>query len=88
MAEIKSITRAHTKQNFPEVNGKVVERVELAAETEYYGITIRFQDKTALTFTVSFEPYVVAEPVFTDWTGGEEKTLKQYQPIRSKVPTA
>ena len=72
-------------REFPEVKDKIVDLVEFSAETDYYGITIRFQDKTALTFSI--EPCVVAFPVFADWTGGEEKQMKRYQPIRSKVPT-
>ena len=70
-------------QNFPEVKGKIVEKVELAVESDYYGISIRFQDKTALSFTI--EPSVTAFPVYADWTDGEEKMLNEYEPVRSKV---
>jgi hypothetical protein len=47
-----------TRQDFPETKDKIVEIVEITAEPDYYGITIRFQDKTALTFVI--EPCVVA----------------------------
>lgn len=70
-------------QDFPEVKNKIVERVELTVESDFYSITIRFQDKTALSFVI--EPCVVASPVYEDWTGGEGKTLKEYSPIRSRV---
>ena len=73
-------------QNFPEVKDKIVEKVELVVESDYYGISIRFQDKTALSFTI--EPSVTASPVYADWTNGEEKSLKEYTPIRSKVSFA
>jgi hypothetical protein len=72
-----------TRQEFPEVKGKTVDFVELAADSDFYGITIRFQDKTSLTFTV--EPAVITFPVLADWTGGEEKLLKEYQPMQSKT---
>jgi hypothetical protein len=72
-----------TRQDFPETKDKVVEIVELTVEPDYYGITIRFQDKTALSFVL--ETCVFAFPVYEDWTSGEAKPLKQYRPIRSEI---
>ena len=71
------------RQYFPEAIDKIVELVELAVEPGYYGITIRFHDKTALTFVI--EPCVFTFPVHEDWTSGEAKILKQYPPIRSEI---
>jgi hypothetical protein len=87
MADIKGThsPEDHTRQDFPEVRDKIVDNVELSAQPDYYGITIRFQDKTTLTFKI--ELCLVASPIYSDWTSGEEKTLTRYQPIRSKVPT-
>ena len=79
MAAIKSTTR----QDFPEVKGKIVDTVELDIEMSFYGITLRFQDRTSLTFSI--EPCVFTFPVYADWTGGEEKILKKYQPVRNVV---
>ena len=72
-----------TRQYFPEGIDKIVELVELSFEADYYGITIRFQDKTALSFVI--EPCVFAFPVYEDWTSGEAKILKEYPPIRSEI---
>ena len=72
------------KQDFPEVKGKVIESVQFTADTDYYGICIRFQDKTGLAFTIE-SCGIVAFPSFADWTNGEEKTLKEYPPVRSTV---
>ena len=69
--------------DFPEVKGKIVNAVEVHADHEYYGITICFQDETTLSFTV--EPCVVAFPVYAGWENGEEKTIKKYKPVRSKI---
>lgn len=74
-----------TRHEFPEVNGKTVELVELVVEPDFYGITIRFTDKTSLSFVM--EPCVFAFPVHEDWNNGESKILKQYPPIRSKLST-
>lgn len=79
MAEDKGTSR----QEFPEVRGKVVEVVELEIEADFYGIAIRFQDKTSLTF--SMESCVFAFPVMEDWTDGEGKIIKEYEPVRSRV---
>lgn len=69
-------------QDFPEVKDKIVDRVELSVEPTFYGITIRFQDKTALLFKI--EQSVAAFPVYEDWTSGEAKILKEYTPVRSE----
>lgn len=72
-----------TRRYFPEAIDKIVELVELAVEPGYYGITIRFHDKTSLSFVI--EPCVFTSPVYEDWTEGEAKILKQYPPIRSEL---
>lgn len=74
------------KQEFPELKGKIVDYVGIIAESDYYGITIRFQDKTALTFAI--EPCVFTFPVFEDWTDREAKIIKEYDPIQSSIGRA
>lgn len=69
------------KQDFPEVKGKIIDRVEIVADADYCGIDIRFQDKTSLAF--SFESCVVVSPEYSDWTSGEQKPIKEYKPVRS-----
>jgi len=89
MAENKSngSPERHTSRrevlNFPEVNGKIVEAVEVFSDHEYYAISIRFQDKTALQFPL--ETAVFAVPTFSDWTDGNEKPIKKYKSVRSHV---
>jgi hypothetical protein len=82
MAVNKGITP--TRQDFPEAVGKTVEIVELSADSDFYGITIRFHDKTSLTFNV--EPAVITFPVLSVWPKGEEKILKEYPPVQGKTP--
>lgn len=74
-----------TRLDFPEVKDKTVEIVEVIVEPDRFGISVRFQDKTSLNFTI--EPCVFAFPVYEDWTDGEAKVLKQYQPIRNRIST-
>jgi hypothetical protein len=79
----ETLPNQRQRQQFPEVRGKIVDNVELSADYDYYGIIIRFNDKTALTFRI--ESSVVTFPAFLDWANGEEKPLKRYEPIRSKA---
>ena len=75
-----------TKHDFPEVKGKIVDLVEFEIEPDFYGISIRFQDRTSLTF--SMEPCVFTFPIYSRWTDkGEEEVIKEYQPLRSQVST-
>lgn len=69
--------------DFPETRDKIVENIEVHSDHEYYGITIRFTDKTALNF--SFETAVFAFPRLSDWTDGNEKRLKKYKSVRSHI---
>jgi len=84
MADNQSTPAPRARQDFPEVKDKIVEIVELSVESDYYGISIRFQDKTSLTFSI--EPAVFTFPIYSQWTDGEEKILKEYQPVSSDVP--
>lgn len=87
MAENKGThsPESRTRQEFPEVKDKIVDVVEFDIEPDFYGITIRFHDKTSLTF--SMEPCIFTFPVLEDWAGGEAKIIKEYQPIGSRVST-
>jgi len=69
--------------DFPETHDKIVENIEVFSDHEYCGITIRFTDKTALTFTL--ETAVFVFPVYSDWTGGNDTVLKKYKSVRSKI---
>ena len=72
--------------DFPEVKDKLLDSIEVFSDHEYYAITVRFQDKTALNFAM--ETAVFTFPVLSDWTGGNEKILKQYKSVRSNIKRA
>ena len=78
-------TNGHASElaDFPEVTGKIVQAVEIHSDHEYYGLTIKFEDRTALNFT--FETAVFAFPVLSDWETGDETILKKYKGVRSKI---
>jgi hypothetical protein len=83
MADHK-VTRSHRIRKvlrFPQTKGKIVADVELSISPEYSVVDIRFQDKTALTF--SLEPCFQVTPVLADWKTGDYKLLKRWHPVLS-----
>jgi len=66
---------------FPQTKGKIIAAVELSLSTEYRVVDIRFQDKTALTF--SLEPCFRIAPVLADWKTGNYRLLKRWRPVLS-----
>jgi hypothetical protein len=78
--------KSRIHQDFPEVKGKTVEMVEISAGSDYYGVIIRFQDNTSLSFAIEPSVTTVATvPVYSQWTDGNEKVLKEYEPVRSET---
>ena len=90
MADIKRTHRINLDTSlreltdFHEVKGKVIAGVEISSDLDHFDITISFQDKVTLTLIV--EPCVAVFPILAAWENGEEKTLKEYEPVRSKIP--
>ena len=72
--------------DFPEVKDKIVNGVEVSNDLDHFEITINFQDNTALALIL--EPCVVVFPILSKWENGEETPLKEYEPVRSKIPEA
>ena len=87
MAEHKSngSPDGHTSElaEFPEVHGKIIDRVELFSDSESFAITLKFEDRTSLHFTM--EPAVFAFPTLSDWKDGNETVLKKYKGVRSEI---
>ena len=68
---------------FPEVKGKKLEGVEFSNSTDYYGIHLRFEDQTDLTFQV--EPGFTLFTLYSDWKTRDGRRLKEWPPIRSRI---
>jgi hypothetical protein len=66
---------------FPEVKGKVVERVEVSIIGGDCAIGMLFQDRTYLAFEI--EPVIRITPDFSDWKTKNYKPLKRWRPITS-----
>ena len=78
MAEDK-VTRTVTR--FPEAKGKIVESIEVCVTADHHSINVNFTDSTAIV--ISVEPSFTLFPYLGDWTTGECKKLKEWEPINS-----
>ncbi len=65
---------------FPEVKGKVVERVEVSTG-DMCAIGILFQDRTYLAFEI--DPFLRITPDFSHWKTGNYKPLKRWRSVTS-----
>lgn len=74
----------HTSEvaDFPEVIGKIVQKVELHSGRDVYSLSVYFEDRTALHFIQ--ESGICSFPTLSDWTDGNETVLKEYEPVQSK----
>ena len=70
-----------TRVRISEVKGKIVENIEIYVTSDHYSVNVNFNDKTAMVFSV--EPFVAVSPYYADWTTGERKMLKEWEPIKS-----
>jgi hypothetical protein len=80
-ANKRTRSRVSRKPAFPEVKGKIVERVEVSTANGC-SIGILFQDRTYLAFDV--DPFLRITPDFSDWKTGNYKPLKRWRPVHSK----
>ena len=69
--------------HFPQVKGKIIERVEVSLTPDDYVIEIRFDDKTALNIDMEPEPGIKVTPDYSDWKTGNWKPIKRWRPIHS-----
>lgn len=74
-------TRYRKLVHFPQAKGKTVEDVEFSTSPEYHNVSINFQDKTALNFSI--ETGFTLETDYSDWKSGNQRVLHAWRPIRS-----
>ena len=67
---------------FPQAKGRTVELVELIADGDYHCVSIRFQDRTALTVVI--DPGLTFKAEFSDLRASEQRVLKRWPAVRSK----
>ncbi len=67
---------------FEEIKGKPVDSVEVFTGGGNHAIDVRFQDKTAIHFTI--EPGFTLETDYADWKTGNWRPIKHWPLIRSE----
>lgn len=71
-------SRIRRKRNaFPEINGKIVNNIELMPTENGYSIGIMFQDRTFFSFDI--EPHITVSPELSDWKTTNYKPSKQWR---------
>lgn len=68
---------------FREVQGKIVEGVEIMPSDNGYSIGIMFRDRTFLSFDVEVENHMTISPQLSDWKTKNYKPLKRWRTIHS-----
>jgi hypothetical protein len=66
---------------FTQAKGRTVELVELIADGDYNCVSIRFQDKTALSVVI--DPALTFKARFSDWKTHNERVLQRWRTIRN-----
>lgn len=66
---------------FPQAKGKTVEEVQFSTDSEYHCITVKFEDRTSLSFRIETGFTVVAD--YSDWKTGNQRLLRRWGPMRS-----
>jgi hypothetical protein len=64
-----------------DIRGKTVDLVEFYTTGGFHCLDVRFQDNTALTFTIDPGFTIAAE--HSDWTTGDMRELQQWPQVRS-----
>jgi len=67
---------------FPQVKGRMVEKVQLFTSAECRSISIRFADKTDLRVVI--DSWFTFQADHSDWRTGNQRVLKRWPAIRSK----
>jgi len=74
--------RAYRKVfHFPQTRGKLVEDVEFSTSCGYHNISINFQDKTCLNFSI--ETGFTLEPDYSDWKTGNQRVIRTWPMMHS-----
>ena len=69
--------------HYPQAKGKTIEDVGFSTAPGYHNISINFQDKTALNFSI--ETGFTVETDYSDWKSGNQRVIRAWRPIHSHI---
>jgi hypothetical protein len=67
---------AHRIRDYPEVVGKIIDRITLTDEEDFRCVSVRFSDRTAIHFELVLS--LAVKPEFMNWKTGEGQLIKSY----------
>ncbi len=67
---------------FPQLAGRIIDRVRLFTALDNHCISINFQDKTLLS--LNFEPGFILKASLADVKTGNVRTIRRWPPIESE----
>jgi len=68
---------------YPQSKGKTIEDVEFSTAPGYHNISINFQDKTCLNFSI--DTGFTLETDSSDWKTGNQRVLRTWPLLRSQI---
>jgi hypothetical protein len=74
-----------SRQEFTVVRGKRLEKVEFHAMAGHNVLSIVFEDKTSLEFTI--DTAFSLAPIYSDWKSGNERRIKSWPRLHSITET-
>jgi len=69
--------------HYPQAKGKTIEDVEFSTAPGYHNISVNFEDKTCLNFSI--ETGFTLETDYSDWKTGNQRVLRAWRPIHSHI---
>lgn len=66
-----------------EVHGKIVDEITVTTYPEWRCITVRFNDQTAMSFTLT--PQLQFQPELIDWSTEDAKDIKRFPAIKDSL---
>ena len=66
---------------FPEAKGKIIQSIQVYVAADNFSANINFTDNTALV--LALESSLAVFPYLGDWTTGECRVLKEWEPVKS-----
>jgi hypothetical protein len=71
----------HKSLVFPQMKGRIVDKIEFYTTADFHGLIIDFQDKTSLSLTI--EPGFLLCSKLLDRSTGTERVRKRWRGVRS-----
>jgi hypothetical protein len=69
-------------RDYPEVVGKLIDRITLTNEEDFRSVSVQFSDRTAIHFELVLS--LAVRPEFMNWKTGDGKLIKSYPVVEEE----